>query len=294
MKYLNTVLCALLTISAAMQLAAMSTEAKNAEKSPKACPETERVQADLLLSSAIVNRFNDIEVTISDISDRSKLNVQLAYSVSYWQKQGHKAIWLSLSIKHAEYVSYLMSQNFRLHHATAEKFVFTHWLQTTTESILPSLLPSHIAIAALVIDDEKNVLAVRELYADEFGYRLPGGGVDARELLPQAAQREVKEETGIDTEFQAIIGFTHGQFPFAMEIVSKAYFCCLLRPLNKTIIKQEKEIADARWIPYEEFKRNAKGIFAHFIEAYETGTRYYIFKEDAKRGTLLFSGKLMK
>ena len=113
---------------------------------------------------------------------------------------------------------------------------------------------------------------------------MPGGGLETGEQLWQGAIREVKEETGIDTECIAILGFRHGNtFKISMEPVSKVYFCVLLKPLSTAIHTQEEEIQEVRWMPIEEFKNQTVGVFKDFITTYENSHPPYIdfdFKEE--------------
>ncbi|MDY6951810.1 MAG: NUDIX hydrolase [Thermodesulfobacteriota bacterium] len=53
------------------------------------------------------------------------------------------------------------------------------------------------AVGAIVVKDEK-VLMVKRVHAPGEGlWAIPGGGVELGETLEEAAEREVKEETGI-------------------------------------------------------------------------------------------------
>lgn len=71
-------------------------------------------------------------------------------------------------------------------------------------------------------------------------WKIPTGLVDAKEDLHVASCREVLEETGIETEFLGLLCFRHAHdFQFGK---SDLFFVCLLKPLTKTIVKQESEI----------------------------------------------------
>ena len=112
------------------------------------------------------------------------------------------------------------------------------------------------------------MLVVKELFRPELGYKLPGGGANFSEQISTAAIREVKEETGIDTKFVGIVAWRHGRQADS-EGVSDIAFCCLLKPLNHSIVIQEREITAACWMPYAEFKKIARHACAQFLAAYE-------------------------
>lgn len=77
-------------------------------------------------------------------------------------------------------------------------------------------------------------------------WKIPTGLVDAKEDLHVASCREVLEETGIETEFLGLLCFRHAHdFQFGK---SDLFFVCLLKPLTKTIVKQESEIEASEWI----------------------------------------------
>lgn len=61
-----------------------------------------------------------------------------------------------------------------------------------------------VAASAAVTDEEGRVLLQRR--ADNGLWALPGGGMEPTESLPEAAVREVKEETGLDVEITGLVG----------------------------------------------------------------------------------------
>lgn len=68
----------------------------------------------------------------------------------------------------------------------------------------------------------------------------------AGESISTTAVREVKEETGIDTEFVSILCFRHMR-----DIrwhTDDLYFICLLRPLTTDVTMDRREIAAYKWI----------------------------------------------
>lgn len=72
-----------------------------------------------------------------------------------------------------------------------------------------------------------------------------------REDIFAAAVTEVKEETGIDSEFVEVLAFRQSHKSFFQK--SDLFFVCMLRPLSFDIQKQEQEIEAAKWMPFEEY-----------------------------------------
>ena len=61
-----------------------------------------------------------------------------------------------------------------------------------------------VAASAVVTDGEGRILVQRRVASGL--YTLPGGGMDFGESLPDAAVREVREETGLDVEVTGLVG----------------------------------------------------------------------------------------
>lgn len=74
---------------------------------------------------------------------------------------------------------------------------------------------------AVVIRDGR-LLAIRLKAGGEEWYILPGGGQDSEETLPEAVEREVREETGLDVrcgELLFVIEGVHGEDFHRVDLV---------------------------------------------------------------------------
>ncbi len=73
----------------------------------------------------------------------------------------------------------------------------------------------------------------------------------AGEHLADAVVREVLEETGVHTHFDALVCFRHLHgYRYGK---SDIYFVCRLLPLSQEITMQEEEIEDCLWMPVIDF-----------------------------------------
>lgn len=85
---------------------------------------------------------------------------------------------------------------------------------------------------------------------------LPKGHIDAGETPQAAAQREVKEETGLDAELVEKLGDVSYTYRFGGRRVDKQVSFFLFRAVGGTIDALEpsmrKEVAAARWLPLAE------------------------------------------
>ncbi|KAF5479068.1 hypothetical protein F2P56_005573 [Juglans regia] len=183
----------------------------------------------------------------------------LRASVSEWRRQGKKGVWIKLPIGLANLVDPAVKEGFCYHHAEPNYLMLVYWIPDTSSTI--PLNASHcVGIGAIVLNDKRELLVVQEksgIFQDTGVWKIPTGVVEEElfnlqgENLFMAAKREVKEETGIDTEFQEILAFRQSHKVFFQK--SDLFFICMMRPLSFDIEKQELEIAAAQWMPLEEY-----------------------------------------
>ncbi|SNT62252.1 ADP-ribose pyrophosphatase YjhB, NUDIX family [Streptosporangium subroseum] len=112
-----------------------------------------------------------------------------------------------------------------------------------------------VGVSAVVVDDAGHVLMQRR--TDNGLWALPGGGMDLTESVPQAAVREVKEETGYDVEVAGMVGlYTDARHIIAYSDgeVRRQFNICLTARLVGGALAISDESTDVRWISPDEIE----------------------------------------
>ncbi|KAK9052339.1 hypothetical protein SSX86_028968 [Deinandra increscens subsp. villosa] len=177
----------------------------------------------------------------------------LRSSVSIWRKEGKKGIWLKLPVEKCDLVPIAVREGFQYHHAETGYVMMTYWIPSEP-CMLPANASHQVGVGGFVINDKNEVLVVQEKHCapELFGlWKLPTGFILESEEIFTGAVREVKEETGIDTEFLEVIAFRHAH-NVAFE-KSDLFFICMLRPLSSEIKTDDLEVQAAKWMALGEF-----------------------------------------
>jgi 8-oxo-dGTP pyrophosphatase MutT (NUDIX family) len=145
---------------------------------------------------------------------------------------------------------------FDFHHSGQGYLMMT--LRLEEGAFVPAHASHYIGAGGVVLTQERELLVVSEKYHRQPQgpprYKLPGGALREGEHLAQAVVREVREETGVETLFDALVCFRHWHgYRYGK---SDIYFVCRLRPLSRQIVLQEEEIAECCWMPVEEYLAN--------------------------------------
>ena len=178
---------------------------------------------------------------------------QLAYSMDEWIAEGYKVAWLEVPLDKSALVPVAVEAGFSYHHADESYLMMTNQLEQ--DSYIPPYATHHIGVGAVVVSENRELLVVSERYKFRGtrgpGYKLPGGALMPGEHLAEGIVREVLEETGIQSKFEALACFRHWHgYRYGK---SDIYFVCRLSPLSHDITRQEEEIAECLWMPVDDF-----------------------------------------
>ncbi|XP_075517865.1 nudix hydrolase 8-like [Primulina tabacum] len=177
----------------------------------------------------------------------------LRLSVHHWKIKGKKGVWLKLPLEKSDLVPVAVKEGFMYHHAERSFVMLTFWIPDGP-SLLPSNASHHVGVGGFVINDKDEVLVVQETHCPPTLHglwKIPTGFILESEEIHLGAVREVKEETGIDTEFVEVVAFRHAHNVSFEK--SDLFFVCMLRPLSTAIRVHDHEIQEAKWMPLEDF-----------------------------------------
>ncbi|XP_020550797.1 nudix hydrolase 8-like isoform X2 [Sesamum indicum] len=226
----------------------------------------------------------------------------LRSSMCHWRIKGKKGVWLKLPLERSDLVPVAVQEGFQYHHAERSYVMMTYWI-ADGPCLLPSNASHHVGVGSFVINDKDEVLVVQEKHSTPslFGlWKIPTGFIHESEEIYTGAVREVKEETGVDTEFVEVVAFRHAQNVSFEK--SDLFFVCILRPLSTEIMVDDLEIQAAKWMPLDEFVNQpliqGDSMFKKIIEICiaRLGKRYcglsvhqLVSKFDGKTSSLYFN-----
>ncbi|CAA2978284.1 nudix hydrolase 10-like [Olea europaea subsp. europaea] len=208
---------------------------------------------EIHLLPAREDAYGGVVVEMEKPMDPNSFCKMLRASLLQWKLQGKKGVWIKLPIQLANLVEIAVKEGFWYHHTEPHYLMLVYWIPETNNAIPPNAT-HRVRIGAIVLNDKRELLVVREKYGRfrERGiWKIPTGIVDQGEDISVGAKREVLEETGIDTEFMDVLAFRQMHKYFFEK--SDLFFLCMLRPLTFDVKNQDSEIAGAQWMPIEEY-----------------------------------------
>ncbi|KAK9284978.1 hypothetical protein L1049_024160 [Liquidambar formosana] len=258
------------------------------------------------LPNARDDGYGGVRVQMKDPMDSKVFASLLKASLSKWRQQGKRGVWIELPLKLANLVEAAVTEGFWYHHAEPDYLMLAYWIPKTVNT-LPANASHRVGIGAFVVNSKREVLVVQEKSGPFKGtgvWKMPTGVVNEGEDIWRGAEREVKEETGIETKFVEILAFRQSHESFFRK--SDLFFVCVLEPLSFDIQKQDQEILAAKWMPVEEYaaqpfvQKNeifnyvAKICLAKTDEDYTGFSKVTIHKASGKNNDLYFNKRDLK
>ncbi len=199
------------------------------------------------------NPFGGVITNPTHLPDTAaEFEVLLTDSLEAWGRDGFKVVWLETPIEKAEIIPVAVNHGFTFHHSEEDYLMMT--CRLVAGAYVPPYATHYTGAGGVVINEKNELLVVSEKYRRSTGnpsYKLPGGALTQGENLADCVTREVLEETGVETEFVALVCFRHWHgYRYGK---SDIYFVCRLKPLSEEVTIQEDEISDALWMPVEEY-----------------------------------------
>ena len=106
----------------------------------------------------------------------------------------------------------------------------------------------------MVLRDNSEILLVRHTYAP--GWLMPGGGVERRETIYEAAVREVQEEAAITAAEEPEL---HGMYLNDKNFPGDHVACFVLRRFTAVPFRPNLEIKEAKFFPLDQLPAGTTG-----------------------------------
>lgn len=111
----------------------------------------------------------------------------------------------------------------------------------------------------IVVNDQKQVLVIETKplsrsasITDQNHFGFPKGKINKDEGAPDAALREVREETGVEAEILSKVGDSRYIYTHQNQKISKGVTIYLMRYLSGNLKDHNFEVEQVLWLPYDE------------------------------------------
>lgn len=205
------------------------------------------------LLEGVTNQFRGVMLNPEALSDDvHTFTVALRESLVAWTSEGLKVVWLEVPIAKSALIPVAVAAGFTFHHSGDEYLMLT--MRLIDDAHVPPYATHYIGVGGVVLRENRDLLVVCERHRNPGQapfYKLPGGALLQGEHLAEGVIREVLEETGVHTQFDALVCFRHWHgYRYGK---SDIYFVCRLHPLSHDITMQEEEIEECLWMPVDDF-----------------------------------------
>ncbi len=195
-----------------------------------------------------IDKYEGLTVPLQELKDDiPSFEKRISSLIKLCTIKNYKLIWIYLDIKDSKFIASLQKEDFFYHTCQRNKILLVKRL--IKDAIIPTASNHTLGVGVVVINEKNELLVIKERCSN-IGFKLPGGHIDDAELIQSAVKREVKEETGIEVEFESIISLGHF-YPHQFD-KSNLYILCTAKALSNEInIEDTQEIAECKWIDVE-------------------------------------------
>jgi 8-oxo-dGTP diphosphatase len=114
----------------------------------------------------------------------------------------------------------------------------------------PSLPAPTLAVSGIVFNNQKQVLIIKRNQPPAMGlWSIPGGKLEPGESLAEACQREIREETGLETDIKNIVAVVERRIEGFHYIIID--FLSILMDETGIVPIAQSDVAEARWVSIE-------------------------------------------
>lgn len=195
------------------------------------------------------DRFNGIIVNAASLpNDPQALQDAVDALVILIENEGLALAWVTLPISNAQSIPIFTAAGFSFHSCLTDQLTL---VRRRLDQVFVPFIPTHtVGAGAIVINEAGELLVVKERGTQ--GFKLPGGHVDNAERIQDSIEREVLEETGIESKFESIVAFTT-KHPYQFG-KSNIHFICRMTALTQRInILDTAEIEEAKWVALQAY-----------------------------------------
>ncbi|XP_020637151.3 nucleoside diphosphate-linked moiety X motif 6 isoform X2 [Pogona vitticeps] len=187
--------------------------------------------------------------------DEATFRLWLQDSVKQWKAEGHIAVWLHVPILQSRFIAVAAEQGFAFHHAESNSAALTLWL-AGGHNRLPVYATHQLGVAGAVLDIHTGkVLVIQERNKTTNAWKFPGGLSEPGEDIGNTAVREVFEETGIKSEFKALLSIRQQHRHPGAFGKSDLYIICRLEPSSFSINFCQQECLRCEWMDLTELAK---------------------------------------
>jgi len=203
--------------------------------------------------TSTTDRFGGIVIDPAHLpNEPAEFSARLDHSLDSWRSQQVELVWIEIPIASSALIPVAVETGFIFHHSSETYLMLT--CRLVEGAFVPRYATHYIGAGGVVINDKQELLVVSELRRRDQSrpyYKLPGGALDPQEHIADAVMREVYEETGVKTQFEAVVCFRHWHnYRYGK---SDMYFICRLSPLSQAITRQDDEIDECLWMPVDDY-----------------------------------------